>query len=617
MSATTVRHRPEERIASDARGGDAGPPPVDEVLRGVAQAGCDALGIARCSVYLRDQDGGRLRGVVGYPGGELDAAVRRLTVGGPSDALTHEIERTRSPLLVRDASSDPRAAQSAVRAWRVRAVLGVPMLAGDQVIGVLFFDNANLPYPYTAEQIAIATALAGLATAAVAHAREADRLRARYATVARQNRLLRHAAIVEHRLRRVVLDGGGVGAIVREIAEITRKPTCIYEEDGRRVAEACPQDGGEHRQVTLVEEVGEEEMVRLMRESSAVSTVEPALSQGVRHRHLVAPIELGGRRWGMLAMLEHRSRLTAFDELTARRAACHVALELLAQRRAVEATWNARSSLVRQLIRGTQDVADLRRSADYLGVSLEAQRVVVFVTHRGDQCDRTLRAEALLSAVSGRLEGEVLATAGAEGVALLVTVDGESPALSAIAEVKLAVAAACGELDGASEAIAGISTRCADSSSLPRGYREAREVVRCIDGFGGAERVLAADDLGPGRLFVANGSVADIERFVEDVAGALLTGEPGTVDLLQTLQCFFDTGRSVRASAARLGVHENTIRYRLARVGSLTGLDVAADAADQLSVQMALLVLRLQGHAALLPLDEAQAIAALPGTATA
>jgi DNA-binding PucR family transcriptional regulator len=52
-----------------------------------------------------------------------------------------------------------------------------------------------------------------------------------------------------------------------------------------------------------------------------------------------------------------------------------------------------------------------------------------------------------------------------------------------------------------------------------------------------------------------------------------------------------------------LGVHENTVRYRLARVHALTGLDVAGDASDQLSVQMALLVLRLQGHPDLPPFD--------------
>lgn len=576
-------------------------PTVEDVLRSVARTACETLGIARCSAYLGEPGDERLRGVVGHPGPEIDAAVRRLTVGGENDAFTREIVKTRMPVLIRDVASDPRAAQGTLRNWHVRAVLGVPMLIGEDLIGVLFLDNVDRPYPYTSDQVAAATDLAALAAGAVANTREAERTRTRLATVVRQNRLLRHAATVDHRLHRVVLGGGGVRAIVQELAEVTGEPTCLYDATGRRVAEACASDDCEGTPVTLLEEIGESGIATLVQdaEPGSAGTVGPMLERGVRRRHLLAPVDLGERRWGLLAMLERRARLTAFDEMAARRGACHIALELLAQRRAVEATWNARSSLTRQLIRGTQDVEDLRRSADYLGITLDAQRVVVFVTRRAAEGAGSPHAESLLEAVRRRLDGEVLATAGTEGVALLVSIDGESPALRAIDDVKRAVAEACAEIGGAPEAIAGISTRCPDPGSLPRGYREAREVVRCIDGFGGSDRVLAADDLGPGRLFVANGSVADIERFVDDVAGPLLTGEPGVVDLLQTLQCFFDTGRSVRASAARLGVHENTIRYRLARVGSLTGLDVAGDAGDQLSAQMALLVLRLQGHSAL------------------
>ncbi|WP_083541857.1 helix-turn-helix domain-containing protein [Kribbia dieselivorans] len=57
---------------------------------------------------------------------------------------------------------------------------------------------------------------------------------------------------------------------------------------------------------------------------------------------------------------------------------------------------------------------------------------------------------------------------------------------------------------------------------------------------------------------------------------------------------------SAAASAVRprnSGVHENTVRLRLNKVQTLTGLDMT-NANDQLSVQTALLVLRLQGHPA-------------------
>lgn len=70
-------------------------------------------------------------------------------------------------------------------------------------------------------------------------------------------------------------------------------------------------------------------------------------------------------------------------------------------------------------------------------------------------------------------------------------------------------------------------------------------------------------------------------------------------DLLLTLGVFFDLSRSVRRSAQRLGVHENTIRYRLARVEELTGLAVASNSEHQLTVQLSLLILRIIGSPAL------------------
>jgi hypothetical protein len=53
---------------------------------------------------------------------------------------------------------------------------------------------------------------------------------------------------------------------------------------------------------------------------------------------------------------------------------------------------------------------------------------------------------------------------------------------------------------------------------------------------------------------------------------------------------------SIRRCAACLGVHENTIRYRLARIEELTGLGVTHDPDAALGARLSLLVLMLQGR---------------------
>ena len=56
-------------------------------------------------------------------------------------------------------------------------------------------------------------------------------------------------------------------------------------------------------------------------------------------------------------------------------------------------------------------------------------------------------------------------------------------------------------------------------------------------------------------------------------------------ELLKTLEQFITSGRSMRAAAEALGVHENTLRYRLEKVASVTGLSFHShDEAEQLSL---------------------------------
>jgi sugar diacid utilization regulator/GAF domain-containing protein len=576
---------------------------LDDLLRIIAARAAAAIGVRRCGAYLRDGD--KFVGRASHPTGQLEADVRRQVAGGPADAFTRELVDTGAPVFIRDTHSDPRGGLSALRSWHVNSSLGIPLLHDDEVIGALFLDNADEPHAYTEDRVATAVAIGRAAGAAVAQLQRDERARSQLETATRQNLLLRRLASADSRFTQLLLDGGGLRAIVEVLAEMTGKSAALYDVNLRRVASVPGADGGP--EVELLEQSGaSSDVVQAMRDTApgGSTAIAPVLTAGMRRRHLVAPVDVGRSRWGWVVLMEHPARLTPLDELTIRRAARCTALEVAAERRATTAAWDARTLLARQLIRGTQD-EDVRRSAEHLAIDLEQPRVVGFVTgvqHRGGSID----AQRLVAALSEQFDGEVLATKGPEGVAIIVDLP-EAPApLAAVRRAKRGVLRACAEVGGPTRLIAGLSSVCRGPETIPRGYREARQVARCVDRFvgPGTQAVLCADDLGPGRLFVATGEQDAIDRFVGDVVGPLLSDEAGLGDLLRTLQAYFDTGRSVRLSAARLGVHENTIRYRLARVGNVTGLDVVGNPDDQLSVQMSLLVLRLQGHPALPAFDE-------------
>jgi len=152
---------------------------------------------------------------------------------------------------------------------------------------------------------------------------------------------------------------------------------------------------------------------------------------------------------------------------------------------------------------------------------------------------------------------------------------------------------ACRELDSSGDMVASLSAVCRSPGDYERAYQEARELIASLKVLGSTD-VLAASDLGAARLFLANTEPAELERFARETLGRLLD-EDVQPELLPTLACFFECGRSVRRAAIELDVHENTIRYRLAAVEKAIGLDVIGDADAQLTAQIALLVLKFRG----------------------
>jgi DNA-binding PucR family transcriptional regulator len=55
-----------------------------------------------------------------------------------------------------------------------------------------------------------------------------------------------------------------------------------------------------------------------------------------------------------------------------------------------------------------------------------------------------------------------------------------------------------------------------------------------------------------------------------------MTAHPGSAEILDTVQVYLRQHRSVGDTARTLSVHPNTIRYRLARFGALTGADLSS-----------------------------------------
>ncbi|UCR89478.1 PucR family transcriptional regulator [Mycetocola spongiae] len=99
-----------------------------------------------------------------------------------------------------------------------------------------------------------------------------------------------------------------------------------------------------------------------------------------------------------------------------------------------------------------------------------------------------------------------------------------------------------------------------------------------------APRPVAADDLLPERALA--GDPIARSTLIEKVYRPL---QAHSTELVATLWCYLDNGRSLEATARELFVHPNTVRYRLKRVSEVIGWD-ATGAREALILQSALIL---------------------------
>jgi sugar diacid utilization regulator/GAF domain-containing protein len=572
---------------------------VDDLLEEVAATACTIIGVRRCSIWLRDPESGLFPGAIANTGSDVD--LRRLVAGLPGDGFTEEIVRTQRPVVVRDARHDPRPVRASMMRYGIQTMLGVPMRFGGEVIGLIFLDNEDLPHSYTDREQHELVVFADLVAIAVTECRRRRELRDGLDKTRRKARLLAHARAAEAKLSELLLEGAGIPGISALIAEGTGKPVAVCDNLLRAHGSASPDGTPSPSLVNL--DLRRHADVRDALASvatAACSIVGPFPDAGIAHRHAVAPIEVAGERWGYVVVMERPSRLTTLDHCFIQRSASAAALELTMQGRVVAAQLDARTALVRELIADGPDRARLTSSAASLGVHLDGHQIAVVVAP-GDGVDSGIDPARLASDLSALLGHEqVLATETRAETVLFVSVASAVEARAAVCSVKDTLERLLDAAAPDRQLSVGVSSAAPGAGGFARAYREAREVAKCvaaIDAPNHSIHVLAADDLGPARLLLARGNREEIDRFVTQVLGPVLDDGEAGVEMLRTLQCFFEEGRSARRSAVRLDVHENTVRYRLTRFRALTALDVAADPNDQLSVQVALLVLLLRGGA--------------------
>ncbi|WP_344261382.1 helix-turn-helix domain-containing protein [Streptomyces sodiiphilus] len=166
----------------------------------------------------------------------------------------------------------------------------------------------------------------------------------------------------------------------------------------------------------------------------------------------------------------------------------------------------------------------------------------------------------------------------------------QSPGLAALVrlrspEVLDPARAAAGDLLRSSRATAGLSAPRPDLEDLPGAWQEAVGAARAAAAEHSLGPVARWEELGPYRLLTG------LPAGPADPAVRPLL-RPAHRELARTAESFLDHAGQAGRTATALGIHRQTLYYRLSRVEQLTGLDLASGT-DRLLLHMALKTARL------------------------
>jgi sugar diacid utilization regulator len=491
----------------------------------------------------------------------------RLPMGAGLGGL---VAQTAMPYSTADYFADERfrhtgPIDSAVADEGLTSILGVPLLLGKQVIGVLYAANRNVR-PFGREEVALLVSLAAHAAIAIDNARLLAETQLALRELEAASELLRthtenveRAADAHDRLTRIVLQGGGVEDVVREVREVLGGEVVVLDTTGVVIAATEPDT-----------RPSAHELEAAGRALDSSRTVE---GTGV----FATPVIAGADQLGTL-LLRVDGALEQGGRRILERSALVTALLLLFRRSVAEAEGRVRGELLEDLLTGAErDPEGLRERARLIGADLQQPHAVVVARLVGDRA-RVAQAAAYTAGVHGGF-------AAVRRGHLAVLLPNRDPRDAAtIVDEGLRHTMGGPVTAGAAGPVSG-------PASVVTAYEEAGRCLDALVALGRLGEVATAEDLGFVGLLLGSGR--DAESFVRSVLGPVLEyDEARSTKLVGTLEAYFRAGGNLTRTATQLHLHVNTVTQRLDRVARLLG-DDWQHPERQLEVQLALRLNRL------------------------
>jgi sugar diacid utilization regulator len=282
-----------------------------------------------------------------------------------------------------------------------------------------------------------------------------------------------------------------------------------------------------------------------------------------------------------------------------------LALELSKERAAAEVERRLRGDLVEEVLAGGLEPAEaerIARQAERLGHRVPHRAWVLVLESDDDASEAALavpgRQDALDAALSGvirsRMPGALTLVRSSSAVFLVP--DDVAADLASAERLAAQVLGAAAPVIKPGTASVGVGNLATSVGELARSHVEARQALRLARRAGGRGRVSSYRSLGAFRLLLEVQSPDALRRFVDELLGPLLQyAQSRDTPLLETLEALSSARWVRRAAARQLGIHINSMTYRVERIESLTGLSLD-DPETRVAISIALRARAMVDH---------------------
>lgn len=480
--------------------------------------------------------------------GSMGSVLRGIEVDSGS-GLGGEVLRTGRPLwseVYLEDTSFPHieSIDAAASSEQLGGILGVPLIVGDETIGVLLAADRR-PRRFAGREIELLAALAAHAAVAIRnanlfdeHRAAAEELTAVNDALRRTNDIRQQAIDLRENLTGVMIRGGGFAEIAAELERAIGAPVALQGADDEPLAGPTI-DVPDGR--ALFEHPTSVIPRRLDRTDGEV---------------VVAPVFLASGYAGCLAAISS----PALDDEAVRLltiGATSAALVMASERSLAEAELRTRGEFLNALLSPDVDDRSVRRRARATGINLDRVAVVVVLDPGGE--DPRMAAQ-LATKLTGEFGG--WSAEHADHIVALLPAATPSPVREQLERLT----------GGRLPCAIGIAPCKGGRREVRLSHEAARQSATVLHALGRSTDCVESSELGVYRSLFSQAGRNEIKFFVELTIGPLVTHDRDRQrNLVHTLSTYLEQSQHHTRTCSELHIHANTLYQRLDRVTELIG----------------------------------------------